>query len=593
MNNATAITTEEYKEKMEELEKLMKETASEFGIADLDPFNLVETWQQWYEAMLKNPENFIETGLSYWQDSMKLYQQTAMQLMGVDTEPVIQEGKGDRRFRHQAWEEQPIFNAIKQSYLLSSKCFRDLASNAEGIDEHTAKKMTFFTEQYINSLSPTNFALTNPEVIERAIETKGENLLNGLQNMLDDIKKGNGTLKISMTDTDAFELGKNIAASPGKVVFRNKMFELLQYEPSTETVNNVPLLIVPPWINKYYVLDLQPENSFIKWLTDQGHTVFVMSWINPDETYQDVDFDHYVFEGLVAALDAVKQATGEEKHNVIGYCIGGALLATALAYLRSTGDGRVNTATFLTTMLDYSEPGELGVFTDEEQLESLKEKMSEKGYLEGDYMAGVFNMLRSNDLIWSFYVNNYLLGKSPKAFDLLYWNSDSTRMPASMHTWYIKNFYVDNKLKEPNGVSINGTGIDLSKIDIPTCFVSTIEDHIAPWKSTYAGTQLVSGPVKFILSGSGHIAGIINPPSTKKYNYRTTDSPPVDLEEWIQNAEVSEGSWWPEWENWISDKCGEKVVARIPGDGKLDIIEEAPGTYVRARLDIDAKSNKQ
>lgn len=587
MTNKTGINADEYRAKMEELEALMKETASEYGLADLAPFNLVETYQQWYEAMLNNPEKMIETGISYWQDTMKLYQQTAMKMMGIDTEPVIQEGKGDRRFRHQAWEEQPVFNAIKQSYLLTSKCFRELAANTEGVDKQTAKKMTFFTEQYIDSLSPTNFAITNPEVLEKSFETKGENLINGFQNMLADIKKGKGKLKISMTDTDAFELGKNIATTPGKVVFKNRMFELLQYEANSKTVNKVPMLIVPPWINKYYVLDLQPENSFIKWLSDKGHTVFVMSWVNPDESYHDVLFDHYVVDGLVAALDAVEEATGENAINAIGYCIGGALLATAVAYLRAKGDQRINTATFLTTMLDYAEPGELGVFTDEEQLQSLNEKMSERGYLEGDYMAGVFNMLRANDLIWSFYVNNYLLGKSPKAFDLLYWNSDSTRMPASMHSWYIKNFYVDNKLCEPNGVSIDGTGIDLAKIDMPTCFVSTIEDHIAPWKSTYAGTQLVSGPVKFILSGSGHIAGIINPPHAKKYNYRTTGEPPSDLEKWFERAETKEGSWWPEWQRWISKKCGKKVPARIPGDGKLDIIEDAPGSYVRARLDDD------
>ena len=591
MNTTTGINSDQYKAKMEELEKLMKEAASDYGLADLDPFNLVETYQQWYEAMLKDPEKMMETGMNYWQSAMRLYQQTAMQMMGIEAEAVIREGKGDRRFRHQAWEEQPVFNAIKQSYLLTAKCFRDLVSNTEGIDEQTARKMTFFTERYIDSLSPTNFALTNPEVIEKAVETNGENLLNGFQNMLDDMKKGKGKLKISMTDTDAFELGKNIAASPGKVIFKNRMFELLQYDPNTKTVYEKPLLIVPPWINKYYVLDLQPENSFIKWLSDQGHTVFVVSWVNPDASYRDVEFDHYVLDGLAAALDAIKQAAGEDKINVIGYCIGGALLATAIAYLRSKGDESVNSATFLTTMLDYSEPGELGVFTDEEQLESLNEKMNEKGYLEGDYMAGVFNMLRANDLIWSFYVNNYLLGKSPKAFDLLYWNSDSTRMPASMHSWYIKNFYVDNKLREPGGVSIDGTGIDLSKIDIPTCFVSAVEDHIAPWKSTYAGTQLVSGPVKFILGGSGHIAGIINPPHAGKYNYRTTDEPPADVENWMQESEVNDGSWWPEWQSWIEPRCGKKIPARVPGDGKLDIIEEAPGSYVRVRLDDE--SNEQ
>ena len=585
MTAKSGMTVSEYEQSMEEMEKIMNEVASQYDIGDFDPFNLAEAYRQWCEAMLKNPEKVIETGMAYWQDTMKLYHQSAMMMMGLDSDPVIREEEGDRRFRHQAWHEQPVFNTIKQSYLLTSRCFRDLASNVEGIDRQTARKVAFFTEQYIDSLSPTNFAVTNPEVLEKTLETKGQNLVSGFQNMLADLKKGKGKLKISMTDTDAFELGKNVATSPGKVVYRNRMFELLQYEPSSKTVNTIPMLIVPPWINKYYVLDLQPRNSLIKWLVDKGHTVFVISWVNPDESYQDVRFDHYVTDGLVSAVDAVVAATGEESVNAIGYCIGGALLATGVAYMKAGGDERINSATFLTTMLDYSEPGELGVFTDEEQLEGMKEKMSEKGYLEGDHMAGVFNMLRANDLIWSFYVNNYLLGKSPKPFDLLYWNSDSTRMPASMHSWYIKNFYVDNKLREPNGVSIDGIGVDLSKIDIPTCFVSTLEDHIAPWKSTYAGTQLVSGQVKFILSGSGHIAGIVNPPADKKYNYRTTSEPPADLEKWFEQAEVKRGSWWPEWQRWISRKCGKKVPARIPGDGKLDVIEDAPGSYVRVRLD--------
>ncbi|MXY64226.1 MAG: alpha/beta fold hydrolase, partial [Gammaproteobacteria bacterium] len=345
-----------------------------------------------------------------------------------------------------------------------------------------------------------------------------------------------------------------------------------------------PLLIIPPWINKYYVLDLQPKNSFIRWLVEQGHTVFVVSWINPDASYRDTGFDAYVIEGVGAALDAVEAATGESRVNAIGYCIGGALLATALAYLKATGDERIRSATLLTTLLDYSEPGELGVFVDQQQLDKLDETMQEKGYLKGSSMAGTFNLLRANDLIWSFYINNYLLGNDPRPFDLLYWNSDSTRLPASMHRWYLQNFYIDNRLREPGGIEIDGVPIDLGGVDVPVCFVSAVEDHIAPWKSTYTGTRLLSGQVKFILGGSGHIAGIVNPPAATKYCYRTTSRPPADPDRWFAGATVHEGSWWPEWQRWISRRAGKRIPARQPGDGGLEIIEDAPGSYVKVRV---------
>ena len=569
---------------IKQMENILGDIVKNSSAADVDPYHLTEACTAWFKAISADPQKVFEAGLNYWQDAMRLYQQSAMTMMGVEHEPVISEEKGDRRFRHEAWQDQPVFNLIKQSYLLTSRWARDVVSDVEGLDEKTAEKVAFFTERYLDSLSPTNFAATNPAVIEKTIESNGGNLVQGLENMLDDLKKGNGQLQISMTDTEAFELGRNVATTPGQVVFRNRMFELLQYAPASETVFTRPLLIVPPWINKYYVLDLQPKNSLIKWLVDQGHTVFVISWINPDESYRDVGFDEYVLEGIGAAVDAIEQATGENKINAIGYCIGGALLATSLAYFKARGDERIGSATLLTTMLDYSDPGELGVFVDQRQVDSLDQKMQEKGYLEGSSMAGTFNMLRANDLIWSFYINNYLLGNDPRPFDLLYWNSDSTRMPARMHRWYLQNFYVDNLLKEPGGVEIDGVPIDLGEVDIPVCFVSTVDDHIAPWKSTYAGARLFSGQVKFILGGSGHIAGIVNPPADNKYGYRTTGRPPADPDKWFEKAAVQEGSWWPEWQRWISRRSGKRIPARKPGSGKLKVLGDAPGSYVKVRL---------
>ncbi len=569
---------------LKEFDSLLREISSHSSSMEMDPFHLTEACTAWLKAISTDPEKVFAAGMKYWQDTMRLYQQSALAMMGVEHRPVITESDSDKRFRHEAWQDQPVFNLIKQSYLLTSRWARDLVSNLEGMDAHDAEKVAFFTERYIESLSPTNFAATNPAVIEQTIESKGENLVKGLKNMLEDLKKGEGQLQIRMTDTEAFELGRNVATTPGKVVFRNRMLELLQYSPTTEVVYTRPLLVIPPWINKYYIMDLQPENSFIRWLVAQGHTVFVVSWVNPDASYRDTGFDAYVTEGIGAALDAIEQATGQSDINAVGYCIGGALLATALAYFDATGDQRITSATLLTTLLDYTKPGELGVFVDQQQLDSLDQKMQEKGYLEGNSMAGTFNMLRANDLIWSFYINNYLLGKDPKPFDLLYWNSDSTRLPARMHRWYLQNFYIDNKLKEPGGVDIHGVPIDLGRVKIPVCFVSALEDHIAPWKSTYAGTRLFSGTVRFILGGSGHIAGIINPPAKMKYGYRVTNRPPKDPDRWFANAEVREGSWWEEWQRWIHQKAGKKVPPRHPGDGGLDVIEDAPGSYVKVRI---------
>jgi len=565
-------------------EEIMADFTSQYENMNTDPFNMNDAYKEVFEQLAKDPQKLIEANMAYMQDAMKLYQNTMLSMMGQSAEPVIEPEKGDRRFKHDDWNEEPAFDCIKQSYLLASKWMRSVVSETEGMDEKTAKKVEFFTERYIDALSPTNFGATNPAVLEKIKETKGANLVHGLKNLLTDLEKGEGQLRIRMTDVDAFELGKNVGTTAGKVVFQNRMMQLIQYEPTTDKVQKRPLLVVPPWINKYYILDLQEKNSLLKWLVDQGHTVFVVSWINPDESYRDVGFDEYMTEGTLAALDAIEQATGERDVNAIGYCIGGTLLATTLAYMEANNDDRIKKASFFTTMLDFSEPGDLGVFVGEEEMDELDKKMDEAGYLDGSGMAGTFNLLRANDLIWSFYINNYLLGNDPRPFDLLYWNSDSTRMPAKMHSWYMRNFYLKNLLREPNGVTVAGTPIDLSTIKTPSCFVSTVEDHIAPWKSTYMGAQLFSGPVRFILGGSGHIAGVINPPEADKYGYRTVAKLPEDAEAWAEEATQNEGSWWPEWQKWVKPGGGKAVAARKPGDGKLDVIEAAPGSYAKHRL---------
>jgi polyhydroxyalkanoate synthase len=426
--------------------------------------------------------------------------------------------------------------------------------------------------------------MTNPEVLRTTIDTGGENLIRGLHNMLDDLERGKGQLAVKMTDLEKFKLGENIAVTPGKVIYQNALMQLVQYTPTTETVRRRPLLIMPPWINKFYILDLRPTNSFIRWAVAQGHTVFVVSWVNPDAALAQKEFVNYMDEGPFAALEAIEQATGEREVNVIGYCIGGTLLATTLAYMAKKGDRRFASATYFTTMVDFAESGELSVFIDEEQIQALESRMAKQGYLEGGDMAQTFNMLRANDLIWSFVVNNYLLGKEPFPFDLLYWNSDATRMPSAMHSFYLRNMYQENRLVRPGGISIHHEPIDLTEIKTPTFILATKEDHIAPWKSSYSATQLYKGPVKFCLAGSGHIAGVVNPPEAKKYAYWTNPKLPKSPEAWFQAATQTEGSWWGEWDKWIQKFSGGTVPARQPGDGKLKPIEDAPGSYVKLRI---------
>ena len=548
-----------------------------------DPMNIGEAFLQMTSKLMADPSKLMEAQMNLWQDYLSLWQSTARRLMGEEAKPVVEAEKGDRRFKDELWEQNEVLDFIKQSYLLSARWMQGVVNNVEGMDSQSAKKVDFYTRQFIDAMSPSNFVATNPEVLRATVESGGENLLKGLNHLLEDLERGKGKLSIRMTDTDAFKVGENIATTPGKVVYRNDLMELIQYTPTTETVHKTPLLILPPWINKFYILDLRPKNSFIRWAVAQGHTVFVCSWVNPDETLAKKSFQDYMLEGPLAAFDAIEKATGESKINAVGYCIGGTLLASTLAYMAAKGDDRVLSATYFTTMTDFTDAGELSVFIDEAQLQALEERMNTQGFLDGSEMAGTFNMLRANDLIWSFVVNNYLLGKEPFPFDLLYWNSDSTRMPAAMHSFYLRNMYQNNKLIEPGGITLNGEPIDLRKIKVPTYMISTREDHIAPWKSTFAATQLYSGPVRFVLSASGHIAGVVNPPEAGKYCFWTNAKKIKDPEVWLKGATQTEGSWWPDWNTWVSKTAGAQIPARQPGSGKLKALEDAPGSYVKVR----------
>ncbi len=554
------------------------------GMGMADPLNIGNAFVEMTTKLMSDPAKMMEAQITLWQDYMSLWQNTARRMMGEDTKPVVEPDKTDRRFKDDAWQENEVFDFIKQSYLLSARWMQGVVSNVEGLDDRTAKKVDFYTRQFIDAMSPSNFAVTNPEVVRATIETGGENLLKGLNNLLEDLERGKGKLSIRMTDLDAFKVGENIAVTPGKVVYRNELMELVQYTPSTEMTLKAPLMIIPPWINKFYILDLRPKNSFIKWAVDQGHTVFVLSWVNPDETLSNKGFADYMLEGPLAALDAIEKATGEKKVNAIGYCLGGTLLSATLAYMAVKKDTRILSATFFTTMTDFKESGELGVFIDEEQLAALEDRMSSRGYLDGSEMATTFNMLRANDLIWSFVVNNYLLGKDPFPFDLLYWNSDSTRMPAAMHSFYLRKMYQENKLVQPGGIELCGVPIDLRNIKTPCYFLSTREDHIAPWKSTYAATQTFGGPIKFVLSASGHIAGVVNPPASGKYCYWTNADLSTDSETWLKSSKQEDGSWWSDWHGWVSAYAGGQVPARTPGGGKLKALEDAPGSYVKVRI---------
>ncbi|MCW5771489.1 MAG: class I poly(R)-hydroxyalkanoic acid synthase [Rhodospirillaceae bacterium] len=583
-----SITPQELADLAERTRKVMAEFMQRHAADQAenpDPLNIAGAFAQMTAHLVQNPQKLWEMQAAFWQDYMQLWQSSMQRFWGIEAKPVIEPSVNDRRFKDKEWSENTAFDFIKQSYLLAARHIEEAAAATNGLDDKSKQKIDFYTKQFIDAMAPSNFALTNPEVVRATLETKGDNLVRGLKNLLDDIERGKGRLQITMTDADAFEVGKNIAVTPGKVVYQNDLIQLIQYTPTTPTVAKRPLLIIPPWINKFYILDLRDKNSFIKWAVAQGQTVFVVSWVNPDERLAQKSFEDYMDEGLLDALTAIEKATGEREINLIGYCLGGTLSAATLAYMAANGDKRVKSVTFFTTLVDFRDAGDLTVFIDEEQLKSLESRMSKKGYLEGADMATTFNMLRANDLIWSFVVNNYLLGKDPFPFDLLYWNSDSTRMPMAMHMFYLRKMYQENLLVKPGGITLRNVPIDLGKIKIPVCILSTREDHIAPWKATYAATQLYKGPVKFILSGSGHIAGVVNPAGSDKYGHWTSETKkyPKKPDDWFKSATQRPGSWWPSWREWLKDFEGEQVPARQPGDGKLKPLEDAPGSYVKVK----------
>lgn len=536
-------------------------------------------------AIIKNPDKIWEVQVTYWQDALKLLKAQLQHWLDGRSMSIP-----DKRFNSEEWLNNPFFNLLSQQYLLASEHLNKLLKQLDYEDKQLAKRVHFLAKQYVDALSPDNFLYTNPQILAETLESNGKNLLLGLQNLLTDFESGPHSF-VKMTDMNAFGIGENIANTPGEVIFRNDLIELIQYHPQTPTVHAIPLLIIPPWINKYYILDLSPENSLIRWLVSQSISVFVISWVNPDARYAEKGLYEYLQEGPIAAIKVIKKQLKVKQVNTLGFCIGGTLQALLLAYNKAHQDQSIKSSTFLASMIDFTEPGDISVFIDEEQIGKLEQRMSSKGYLEGHFMASAFNSLRASDLIWSFFIKNYLRGKSPVPFDILYWNADATNMPAKMHSQYLRWMYLHNDLIKPNKIHLNGTPLDVTQIDIPTFFVSTRKDHIAPWQTTYTGFQLMKGDKRFILGGSGHIAGIVIPPGSKKYGYWTNDYVGnLTAEEWLASATEHSGSWWPEWFNWLQANSGETIAAPSLKNAPLKT-KGAPGTYVmmKAKLHKEEK----
>jgi polyhydroxyalkanoate synthase len=551
------------------------------GLAD-EINEVVKTLGQVAQYWMADPQRTVELQTRLGKAYLDLWAAAAKRLAGEATTPVATPAPNDKRFADPEWNSNQFYDFLKQAYLVSTQWANQLVSDAD-LDPHTKQKAEFYMRQIGNALSPSNFVLTNPELLRETLTSNAENLVRGMHMLADDIATGGGDLKIRQSDSSMFEVGRNLAVTPGKVIFQNEIMQLIQYAPSTATVLKKPLLIVPPWINKFYVLDLTPEKSFIKWCVDQGITVFCISWVNPDAHLAKKSWEDYIREGPLAALDAIKQATGEDKVHTIGYCVGGTLLAIALAAMAVHGDERIVSATLFAAQVDFTYAGDLKVFVDEEQVKAVEHRMAERGYLEGKSMVTVFNLLRSNDLIWPYIVNNYLKGKAPFPFDLLYWNSDATRLPAANHSFYLRNCYLDNKITK-GGVKIGDTPIDLKSVKVPIYNLATREDHIAPAKSVLLGSKFFGGPVKYVLAGSGHIAGVVNPPDKKKYQYWTGPKPRSgNLDTWLGHAKEHPGSWWPDWLAWLKQKDPTEARARVPGDGPLKPIEDAPGSYVKVQ----------
>lgn len=549
----------------------------------LSDFN--SAFQEFTEQWLKQPERMPLMQMDYLKKQQEIFQNTVLRFLGQEVEPVLTPEKGDRRFKDEEWASNLAFSYLQQVYLLNSQTLLKFVNETDGVSVQSRNKVDYFVRQIINALSPTNFATLNPEVIRKTIETGGANLVEGFSQLQKDMEdSAKGALNIAMTDTSAFQVGRNLATTPGKVVYQNDLIQLIQYSPTTAKTFKRPLLIIPPFINKYYILDLRENNSFIRWLVEQGHTVFCISWVNPGPSMRNVGFEDYMQQGPLEAIAAIEKATGEKEVNAIGYCLGGTLLAATLAYLKKKKQEPIKAATFMATLTDFSQPGEIGVFINETAISALERQMEATGYYDGRQMAFSFNTLRENDLFWSFFINNYLKGERPTAFDLLYWNTDGTNLPARMHSFYLRNMYLYNKLIEKDGIELKGVGLDLSKVSIPSYFVSAAQDHIALWPATYTGATLMGGENRFVLGGSGHIAGIVNPPSAKKYGYWTNENLPSDPQDWFKGAKQQDGSWWLDWQLWVEAQGGaEQVAKRTPGKG-LQVIEDAPGSYVKESI---------
>ena len=536
------------------------------------------------QSYMNDPQKLMDAQMQLWNAYGQLWQNAWAKVLGQPSQPVAEPTRSDKRFKDKDWQENAVFDFLKQFYLISANWAQDMVKNAEGVDEHTRHKAKFYVEQIANAISPTNFAITNPEVLRTTLASNGANLIEGLKHLQEDMQTPDGRLRIKQTDMTAFEIGRNIATTPGKVVFRNETFELIQYAPTKAKTHEYPLVIFPPWINKFYILDLNAKKSFVKWAVDQGLTVFIVSWVNANENQARKSFSDYMREGFLEAIQAAQDATGAPKVNVIGYCIGGTLTAASLGWMAAQGDNRVNSATFFTTQVDFEKAGDLLVYVDEEQVKWIEDRMKDKGYLPGTRMADAFNLLRSNDLIWSYVVNNYMLGKDPMPFDLLYWNADSTRMPAGVHSFYLRECYMANKLSQGKMV-LDNVRIDLKKVKIPVYNLAAREDHIAPLASVFRLGRFFGGKTRLVVSGSGHIAGVVNPPDANKYQYWTNETGAATLEEWLASATEHAGSWWPDWAKWIAEKSGPLVPAQAPGSGKLKVIEDAPGSYVRVKAE--------
>jgi len=553
------------------------------GYAD-EVADAVKTIGQVAEYWYADPQRTVEMQTRLGKSFLDLFACASRRLAGEPAGPVVKPDPRDKRFSDPEWSSNQYFDFLKQAYLLIADWAKYLVEHADRLDPAVRQRAEFYIRQLVNAVSPSNFIFTNPELLRATLRQNAENLVRGAHMLADDIEAGGGELKIRQSDMSKFEVGRNLAITPGKVIYQNPLMQIIQYAPSTGRVLKRPLLIVPPWINKYYILDLTPEKSFIKWCVDQGLTVFVISWINPDECLARKGFDDYMREGPLEALDVVARLTGEDKVNAVGYCVGGTLLAVTLAYMAAKKDGRIASATFLTTQVDFTYAGDLKVFAaTEEQVAAVERQMAERGYLEGSKMATAFNLLRSNDLVWPYVVNNYLKGEAPFPFDLLYWNADATRMPAANHSYYLRNCYLNNNITKST-LTIDDARIDLRQITIPIYNLATREDHIAPAKSVYLGSSSFGGPMRYVLSGSGHIAGVVNPPGKAKYQYWTGDTPQgEDLERWLRTATEHPGSWWPDWLAWIKAQDAAEVEARTPGGGMFASIEDAPGSYVKVR----------